>query len=143
MTGLKGVPLTWLRSKYSRYGLIGMGSHYENCMKQVRQSRLVLTDIYHLSVNAVASGVPVVCLGSKTSAFRDTCDDNKKQILFSMLGMANSYCVIETGAGDRDAIGAAVTRTLATPARLVLKSSLEVLKRSRARVDELFQAGRT
>ncbi|MFC3205351.1 hypothetical protein [Aquamicrobium soli] len=86
-TGLTGIRLPhWLSLKAGSAHAV-----FEKQRKTLSSAQFILTDIYHLSVNGISSGVPVYCLGRAHDAQVGTLGDFKKKTLFSMLGLSNYY----------------------------------------------------
>ena len=52
---------------------------------------LVVTDTYHLCVNAWRMGIPTVCIGSGTTHDTSTVGDKKKEVLYAMYGAQPFY----------------------------------------------------
>lgn len=55
------------------------------------QASFVLTDTYHVCVNALTLGVPVYCLGRAAAGQTGTLGDFKKKVLFDMMGAQAFY----------------------------------------------------
>ncbi|GHC91783.1 polysaccharide pyruvyl transferase family protein [Novosphingobium pokkalii] len=55
------------------------------------ECRFVLTDTYHLCVNAWNLGIPAVCLGYGSQHVAHTLGDKKKEILFAQYGASPYY----------------------------------------------------
>lgn len=104
-TGLRGVPIRWLRSKYAKYNPIGVDQCFKKCVHKICGGKFFLTDIYHATINAVCEGVPVVCIGDKSTIFKDTCDDTKKGILLKMLQSEDYYISVDPKDVDFEEIG--------------------------------------
>lgn len=109
-TGLRGVPIRWLRAKHAKYSLIGLNRYFERCIRTIKGGRFFLTDIYHATINAVTEDVPVICLGDQETVFRDTCDDLKKGYLFQMLDAKPYYLTINPENVDFDQIARVAAR---------------------------------
>lgn len=75
----------------------------------------IVTDTYHLAINAWRMGIPVVCIGTGAGAMDDSLADKKKEILFRMYGADGFYVFAETlrtGRGRRKAALAARDRVM-------------------------------
>jgi len=70
-------------------------SHFERLRDVILQSDVMVTDTYHVAVNAVRDGVPTICIGNYCESQRDTLDDFKKKILFRDLGLSDCYFEIQ------------------------------------------------
>lgn len=62
----------------------------------ILSSRFVVTDTYHVSVNALRLGVPVFCLGRAAETQKGTLGDFKKRALFEMFHCNNFYFAHES-----------------------------------------------
>lgn len=99
---------------------------------QVSRSQFVVTDTYHLCVNAMNLGVPVVGVGRYSDEQEGTLGDYKKQTLFQMFGQKENYIAIQKprlSSEDRRSVRQAVRRLLSSSNGAVSASS-----RIRARV---------
>jgi len=86
-TGLTGIRLPhWLYLKAGSAHAV-----FEEQRNTLYSAQFILTDIYHLSVNGISSGVPVYCLGRAHKSQAGTLGDFKKKTLFSMLDLNNYY----------------------------------------------------
>ncbi|MFC7703567.1 polysaccharide pyruvyl transferase family protein [Plastorhodobacter daqingensis] len=95
-TGLRAAPInTWLKLRDST-----ADADFEAARHQILQSRFVLTDTYHLSINSFTLGVPVIGMGRAEERQRGTLGDFKKKILFDMLNLRSLYC--EAGAEEEN-----------------------------------------
>lgn len=74
---------------------------YFSMMDEIQKSSFVLTDVYHVCINAMNLGVPVVGLGNAASHQIDTIGDFKKKVLFSMFGLEGSYFEVPETTLDR------------------------------------------
>lgn len=63
--------------------------------RQISNSRFVLTDTYHVCVNSMACGVPVIGLGRAQGNQSGTLGDFKKWTLFNMMGLGDFYFEIQ------------------------------------------------
>lgn len=57
--------------------------------------QLVLTDTYHLCVNAWRMGIPAICIGSSSIPAQNSLSDKKKEILYEMYGARDFYIFLE------------------------------------------------
>lgn len=76
-----------LATKYKR----GFSSNYYGMLDNFD---IVVTDTYHLAINALASGCNVFCIGDGTTTnkkLQGVHDDSKKKILFDMIGSSSFY----------------------------------------------------
>jgi Polysaccharide pyruvyl transferase len=58
--------------------------------------RFVVTDTYHLAVNAWRLGIPTICIGQGANAMAGTLSDKKKEVLFEMYGARPHYIFLES-----------------------------------------------
>lgn len=58
--------------------------------------RYIVTDTYHLCVNAWRMGIPALCIGEGSSATRHSLSDKKKEVLYEMYGARKFYLFSET-----------------------------------------------
>src|SRR5690606_7616273 len=95
MTGLEAVGLpNWLHLKPE-----SAARQFRHQRAIVTSAQFLVTDIYHLSINALNCGVPVFCLGRPDGGQIGTLGDFKKKVLFSMLGLEDRYFeIMEDGA---------------------------------------------
>jgi hypothetical protein len=64
---------------------------FERMMAVMSKSRFVVTDTYHVAVNALRIGVPTFCIGRPDARQEGTTGDYKKKILFADLDLNDSY----------------------------------------------------
>lgn len=77
-TGLQGIEVNrWLKLEKE-----GFHDHFEDRRRQLAESQFVVTDVYHLSVNALNLRTPVLCLGKPSQTQVGTLGDLKKRYLF-------------------------------------------------------------
>jgi len=90
-TGLNGIALPdWLNLKRKSADTL-----FWRQKAVVSSAQFILTDIYHLSINALNSGVPVYCLGEPSAEQTGTLGDFKKKVLFGMLSLGDHYHEID------------------------------------------------
>lgn len=73
-------------------------------LKALRKYSLVITDTYHLCINAWNAGTPAICFGSEAGSANNVIKDFKKRVLYEMFDAKDFYfdtAVLE--AGDRQA----------------------------------------
>lgn len=61
----------------------------------VNSCKLIVTDTYHLAVNSLREGVPVICIGLGAEPPMRTLSEKKKELLFGMFNARDSYIFIE------------------------------------------------
>ena len=86
--GLKLIYMDWLGQPF------GMDA-FQNRLKMVCGAELVITDIYHLSVNSWREGVPAICIGKGAGNPTDTLSDKKKEIFYRQMFGAEWYLYLE------------------------------------------------
>lgn len=59
---------------------------FYSALATMKKCRFVVTDVYHLAVNALNHGAPVVLVSRKSSATKSSVDDQKKYALVEQLG---------------------------------------------------------
>ena len=67
---------------------------YENDFTSLSRYSIVVTDTYHLCINAIKSGTPVFCIGDDEKVYKSAATDNcslKKKVLFDIMHMSNCY----------------------------------------------------
>jgi hypothetical protein len=117
--------------------LMSRGTWYTagDLLAAVGRYRFVVTDTYHLCVNAWRAGTPAICFANlEASPFQRSLDDYKKRVLYDMYDATDFYfgtSSLRTPAGARRALDrllrvvtdgtlvTAVTRRIATHARHV------------------------
>ncbi len=111
-SGCRGVHLSnWTRlgdQKETDYD-----SLFLNYISDIKRSQFVITDLYHLAINAMRLNVPVFCLGNKTESQEGSLGDFKKKILFKMLGLEQYYIEVDSvGATQVDDVVGFIEREL-------------------------------
>ena len=92
-TGCRGVHL----SQWDKFAPSGADSLFSQYISDIRRSRFVVTDLYHLAINAMRLGVPVFGLGNPAESQRGSLGDFKKKILFKMLNLERFYIEVDPG----------------------------------------------
>jgi polysaccharide pyruvyl transferase WcaK-like protein len=117
-TGLKAVPVSnWFKCRWKH-----ADRQFGEMIATMARANFILTDTYHLCVNALNLGVPVVAVGRQTNEQAGTLGDHKKKVLFKMFGLGNNYIATlrdEVHQEFHDQVVEAVTRALsAAPGRV-------------------------
>lgn len=86
-TGLRAVHL----DKWFRLPDATAAADFAAMRQAILGARFVLTDTYHVCVNALTLGVPTYCLGRATAVQIGTLGDFKKKVLFDMMGAQAFY----------------------------------------------------
>ena len=102
--GAKGVWIPWfhhrpppLMEQYSDvFDVSARDVGFNGTMRLLDECSLVLSDTYHLCVNAWARGIPAICVGRGVGAMRYTIDDKKKELLYGMMGVSNLHVYAES-----------------------------------------------
>ena len=55
----------------------------------------IITDTYHLCINAWRMGIPAVCIGEGAADMETSLNDKKKEILYEMYGARSLYVFLE------------------------------------------------
>lgn len=85
-TGLRAVWIDWLNLRPPRFLAHW---NFSRMRRLIAGARFVVTDTYHLAVNALNQGIPTICLyDAKQSAEQGTCGDAKKRALMEEAGLA-------------------------------------------------------
>ena len=111
-TGLRPVHL----EKWFRLGLRGVPFKIAKMRAEIRSSRLVVTDVYHVAVNALALGTPVLCVAREATHQLGTLGEYKKHTLFQMFQLSDWLHIIREGElsfEDTDAIAGRAVQILA------------------------------
>lgn len=64
-------------------------------LAQLASCRFVVTDTYHVCVNAWRLGIPAICIGAGAARMDTSLSDKKKEILYEMLGARSLYVFAE------------------------------------------------
>lgn len=80
---------------------------FKSAVFNIKSSEFIITDVYHLAVNAMNLGIPVIGLGRKQEFQTDSCGDYKKKILFKDMGNESFY--IESSTDDINDVKNAVS----------------------------------
>lgn len=62
---------------------------------QLSGYRFIVTDTYHVCVNAWRLGIPAICIGAGATVSTNSLSDKKKEILFEMYGARSFYVFLE------------------------------------------------
>lgn len=111
-TGFRGLEL----ENWFCLGSKEAGDSFAKMRAQIARSKFVLTDVYHVSVNALALGVPVYTLGRHIEDQIGSLGDFKKKVLFDMMHARSRY--FECGEDEDEAeflerVGAAIEKATA------------------------------
>ena len=98
----------WLTATPAR-----IGADYAGHLDRIAACDIVVTDVYHLAINAILSGVPVLCLGTDDGAQRDPLSDFKKRILFRDIGAEGAYLSLPAAGMSAEAIWPEIGRRMA------------------------------
>ena len=58
--------------------------------------RCIITDTYHVCVNAWRMGIPAICIGEGGGKVSTSINDKKKEILYDMYGARRFYLFLES-----------------------------------------------
>ncbi|SEH27964.1 polysaccharide pyruvyl transferase family protein [Rhizobium sp. NFR12] len=103
----KTVWLPWLRSAPRQLPLARLAGFPatrepplpQEILRQLMECKAVITDTYHLCVNAWNLGIPAICIGYGGQNIGHTLGDKKKEILYSQYGASDFYVYRETISG--------------------------------------------
>ena len=91
-TGVSGVNLSaWLSMSKLR-----PQSDFLRIAGKILKSKFVISDTYHLLINSLNLGVPVIGLGGKAEFQDGSCGDFKKLVLFDDLGLSKYYLLLDS-----------------------------------------------
>lgn len=100
--GLQAQWIPWLPVGRRRSPLIrlygydpGIATSPGEVLARLSKCKFVVTDTYHLCVNAWRLGIPAVCIGQGANHITTTIGDKKKEILYSMYGAEPYYVFLE------------------------------------------------
>lgn len=97
-TGLRGVPLEkWIPLPAGRWE-----EHFTQLKGVINNAEFVLSDTYHVCVNAMQSRVPVVGVGRAQKRQESTIGDFKKGVLFDMFDLSRFYVEIPEGGQEEE-----------------------------------------
>jgi hypothetical protein len=82
------VDLNWLEKG------VGVDRTLEK-ISQIKQSKAVITDIYHCAITAWREGVPVICIGQGANRVTSTLSDKKKELLHMQIFSMQNYIYVE------------------------------------------------
>lgn len=64
-------------------------------LRQMSRQSVIITDTYHVCVNAWRMGIPAVCIGLGTTRRGDTLGDKKKETLYALYAASEMYVFSE------------------------------------------------
>ncbi|MGV0958411.1 MAG: polysaccharide pyruvyl transferase family protein [Limnohabitans sp.] len=86
-TGLRAVKINdWLSMNRLSYDIT-----FFEALKAIKNASFVLTDTYHLAINSMNLGIPIVGFGLEAESQTNTCGDFKKKILFDEFSLGDFY----------------------------------------------------
>lgn len=87
---------------WKRYGTWPK-NQLENSLSVIKRSDFVLTDVYHICVNSLNMGVPVICIMTRGKDENTSKNDMKKKALFEAIGARKLIIEVEPKASIDDA----------------------------------------
>lgn len=97
-TGHRGVELkSWIPLKRGSWD-----EEFEELKKLIGSAQFVVSDTYHVCVNAMHSRVPVVGVGRQSTEQIGTIGDFKKKVLFGMFDLGHLYHEISSGQDEAE-----------------------------------------
>lgn len=101
--GVKGIWLPWfhfkpwpLEEKYEgEIDLTVPDTEFFGTLDNLAECSLVITDTYHLCINAWSLGIPAICIGRGVGSMKNSVEDKKKEVLYSMLDARDFYVYAE------------------------------------------------
>jgi len=101
-----------VRRRMDRFSPRGYGYKSGDLFKAIKKYRLIITDTYHLCVNAIRAGTPVICYDTaEKSLLSESIGDFKKKILLEMYDASDFYFDVSSFS-DRKKREAAVLNAL-------------------------------
>ena len=67
----------------------------DTILSELSGYRYIITDTYHLAVNAWRMGIPAICIGMAVDTSQHSLSDKKKEILYEMIGARRFYTYSE------------------------------------------------
>jgi hypothetical protein len=99
-TGLPTVAIPWTvgdrKTSYKKT--------FSQAFEAMATCRVVITDVYHLTVNALNSGRPVICLSQGAAAAPSSVADSKKHALAEQIGISDLHVTLTS---DRSLLSSA------------------------------------
>jgi hypothetical protein len=77
---------------------------FSQALETIATCRVVVTDVYHLTVNAINSGRPVICLSQGDVAIASSVADSKKHALAEQIGISDLHVTLTS---DRSLLSSA------------------------------------
>lgn len=97
-TGYRGVELkSWIPLKRGAWD-----DEFEGLKKLIGSAQFVVSDTYHVCVNAMHSRVPVIGVGRQSTEQIGTIGDFKKKVLFEMFDLGHLYHEIPAGQAEAE-----------------------------------------
>ena len=92
LTGLESAEIPWTDT--------GVRLHrgLRRSIRRIQRSHFVITDVYHVCINAINLGIPVVCVSNPESGMAGTLSDAKKIAMLESLGAEDYLLEVEPGA---------------------------------------------
>ncbi|EIZ80365.1 hypothetical protein WSK_0923 [Novosphingobium sp. Rr 2-17] len=107
-------------------------------LSQLSGCEAILTDTYHLAINAWRMGIPAICVGTGAGRALNSLSDKKKELLYKMYGADEFYVFAEAlgSRSDRIKAAGAASDALRSVARLAYVH--EQIARHRERATKNF-----
>jgi len=77
----------WIKSGHTDTGKV---------LSSLSGYKFIITDTYHLCVNAWRMGIPAICIGQGATICAHTLSDKKKEVLYEMIGARSFYLFVES-----------------------------------------------
>ena len=106
-------------------------------LSQLSSCKYVVTDTYHVCVNAWRLGIPAVCIGEGGKMPWNSISDKKKEVLYSMYG-ASAFYIFNEQLGSPRSFAGAVRRAV----KVLRDTSLVACVRSNIREHVAMALGR-
>jgi hypothetical protein len=78
------------------YAIPGEAQGTGNLLSQLSGYKYIVTDTYHLCVNAWRMGIPAICIGQGAMRTQHSISDKKKEMFYCMYGASDMYVFSES-----------------------------------------------
>lgn len=89
-TGLTPVEVPWSVGKRR----VSQRQIFSDALEAFAKCRFIVSDVYHLTVNAINHGVPVIVLSRRQEITRSSVDDQKKSALTDQIGASGLHVML-------------------------------------------------
>ncbi|SFV39083.1 polysaccharide pyruvyl transferase family protein [Hyphomicrobium facile] len=89
-TGLTAIEVPWSVGKRR----ISQKKIFSGALEAFAQCRFIVSDVYHLTVNAINHGIPVIVLSRRQEMTQSSVDDQKKSALTDQIGASGLHVML-------------------------------------------------